>query len=144
MFDGLNTGKTSTTVGRTRIAIAVLLVVGAALVGVLVASHAGGSGSRVGVTPPVQSAPAQPSPGQSPTCESRLLQDWGDGRIDGVYRLACYRAALRSLPLDLEIYSSARDDIAQALSERIVLSRHAQKISAHQGAASQRKIPSAP
>src|SRR5207249_2055850 len=74
-------------------------------------------------------------PVQSPTCASRLLRDWGDGRIDGAYPVACYRAALRSLPTDLEVYSSAHDDIAQALSKRIVQSRHGQKISGHQSAA---------
>ena len=73
----------------------------------------------------------------------RLLRDWSDGRIDGVYPLSCYRAALRSLPADLKVYSSAPDDIAQALSQRIVQSHH-QKISGHQGKPSVRKIASAP
>ena len=120
--------------GRTRLAIAVVLVIGAAGLGMLLASHAGKNGGAPGATPPVQ----------APTCESRLLRDWTDGRIDGIYPVACYRLALRSLPADLEVYSSAHDDIAQALSERIVLSRHPQKISGHQGASSPRKIASAP
>lgn len=119
--------------GRARLAIAVALVIGAAGLGVLLA-QAGRKGGEPAATPPVQ----------SPTCESRLLHDWADGRIDGVYPLSCYRAALRSLPADLEVYSSARDDIAQALSQRIVLSHDRQKISGHQGAASARKIESAP
>jgi hypothetical protein len=76
------------------------------------------------------------------TCQSRLLRDWGDGRIDGTYPLACYRAALRSLPADLKVYSSAPDDIRQALSQRIVQSHH-QKISGHQGRPSVRKVASA-
>jgi hypothetical protein len=121
-------------VGRTRIAIAILLVVGAAALGVLFTWHAAQKG------PSAAAASAM----QSPTCASGLLRDWADGRIDGAYPVACYQAALRSLPTDLEVYSSARDDIAQALSQRIVQSRHAQKISGHQGAASQRKISSAP
>jgi len=122
-------------VGRKRVAIAVALVIGAAALGVLVTSHAGQKQSPAAAAPP-------PAPTQ--TCESRLLHDWADGRIDGAYPVACYQAALRSLPTDLEVYSSARDDIAQALSKRIVLSHHPQKISGHQGTASVRKIPSAP
>jgi hypothetical protein len=133
MFGDLNTGN-STLVGRKRVAIAVVLVIGAAALGVLVTSHAGQKKPAV----------AAPQPAPTQTCESRLLRDWGDGRIDGAYPVACYQAALRSLPTDLEVYSSARDDIAQALSHRIVLSHHRQKISGHQGAAEVRKITSAP
>jgi len=36
--------------------------------------------------------------------------------------LACYRVALKSLPVDLQVYSSASEDISQALSQRIVQS----------------------
>ena len=59
------------------------------------------------------------------SCEQTLLHDWSDGRIDGVYPVRCYRAALKSLPADLEIYSSASEDIAHALSKRIVQSASA-------------------
>jgi hypothetical protein len=113
----------------------VVLVAGAAVLGVLFTWHA----SQKGPTPV-----AAPAPAPSPACAGHLLRDWADGRIDGAYPVACYRAALRSLPTDLEVYSSAHDDIAQALTERIVQSRHAQKISGHQGAPPARKIPSAP
>jgi len=133
MFHGLNTGKAAG-VGRIWVAIAVMLVIGAAGLGVLLASHARHKGEKTAATAPTR----------SPTCASRLLHDWGDGRIDGIYPLSCYRAAMRSLPTDLEVYSSAQDDIAQALSQRIVLSHHPQKISGHQGATSPRKIESAP
>ena len=57
------------------------------------------------------------------TCAEALLRDWADGRIDATYRLECYRAALRSLPVDLRVYSEAPEDISQALSQRIVQSR---------------------
>jgi hypothetical protein len=57
-------------------------------------------------------------------CAARLLRDWSDGRIDGVYPIACYRAALRSLPTDLAVYSSASEDIKQALTQRIVQGTH--------------------
>jgi hypothetical protein len=66
-----------------------------------------------------QRAEARDAATVSPTCSSRLLTDWSDGRIDGTYPIRCYRDALESLPADLRIYSSAPDDIAQALSRRI-------------------------
>jgi hypothetical protein len=134
MFGELNTGNFES-VGPIRVLVAVLLVIGAATLGVLVTWHSSHNGSSA--------AAAAAPPAQTPTCQSRLLHDWADGRIDGIYPLSCYRAALRSLPTDLEIYSSAHDDIAQALSNRIVQSHHPQKISGHQGAASARKIASA-
>ncbi len=62
------------------------------------------------------------TPDQS-TCATALLRDWADGRIDATYRLECYRGALKSLPVDLRIYSRAPEDISQALSQRIVQSR---------------------
>jgi hypothetical protein len=40
-----------------------------------------------------------------------------------MYPAVCYRDALASLPADLRIYSSAPDDMAQALSRRIVQGR---------------------
>ena len=52
-------------------------------------------------------------------CWQRLVRDWSDGRIDGVYSVGCYRAALRKLPQDLRIYSSAPDDIRAALQKRL-------------------------
>jgi hypothetical protein len=88
-------------------------------------------------------AASQPATPPAASCQSRLLRDWADGRIDGTYPLSCYRAALSSLPADLKVYSSAPDDIRQALSQRIVQSHHRQKISGHQGKPSVRKIASA-
>jgi hypothetical protein len=84
---------------------------------------------------------AQPASAESP-CAKRLLADWADGRIDGSYPVACYRVALKTLPADLEVYSSASEDISQALSQRIVQAA-SQKISGHQGATSVRKSASA-
>jgi hypothetical protein len=63
-------------------------------------------------------AAKQPSV-QSP-CAKGLLKDWADGR--GTYPLACYRVALNSLPADLQVYSSASEDISQAFSLRIMQS----------------------
>jgi hypothetical protein len=55
-------------------------------------------------------------------CAQRLIHDWRDGGIDGTYRLPCYRHAMRALPTDLLVYSSAPDDIRAARSQRIVQS----------------------
>jgi hypothetical protein len=58
----------------------------------------------------------------SAPCWKTLINDWYDGRIDGTYPIHCYREALDHLPTDVETYSSARDDIKQALEERITQS----------------------
>jgi hypothetical protein len=117
-----------------RVAIVAAIAI-AAVLAVLVFTLHRGSGARA--------AASQPASPAATSCQSRLLRDWADGRIDGTYPLACYRAALRSLPADLKVYSSAPDDIAQALSQRIVQSHHPQKISGHHGKPSVRKIASA-
>jgi hypothetical protein len=52
-------------------------------------------------------------------CWKVLINDWYDGRIDGVYEIHCYREALQHLPADVEQYSSAIDDIKQALQKRL-------------------------
>jgi hypothetical protein len=59
----------------------------------------------------------------TPPCWKTLINDWYDGRIDGTYAIPCYREALNHLPTDVETYSSARDDIKQALQERITQGR---------------------
>jgi hypothetical protein len=59
---------------------------------------------------------------KAPPCWKTLINDWYDGRIDGTYAIHCYREALQHLPTDVETYSSARDDIRQALQERITQS----------------------
>jgi hypothetical protein len=61
---------------------------------------------------------SQPAAGKA--CARTLLADWADGRIDRTYPLSCYREALKTLPTDLEVYSSAPEDIASALRNRIV------------------------
>jgi hypothetical protein len=53
------------------------------------------------------------------TCVERLLKDWRDGRIQGAYPIPCYHETIRHLPTDVRIYSSAADDIREALHERI-------------------------
>jgi hypothetical protein len=49
-------------------------------------------------------------------CAQRVIRDWySGGRVDGVYPLPCYRAAIRALPADVLQYSDADRDIASAL-----------------------------
>jgi len=49
-------------------------------------------------------------------CAQRVIRDWYDGgRVDGVYPLRCYRAAIQALPEDVLQYSDARDEIERAL-----------------------------
>jgi hypothetical protein len=49
-------------------------------------------------------------------CAQRVIRDWYDGgRVDGVYPLRCYRAAIRALPEDVLQYSDARNEIQRAL-----------------------------
>jgi hypothetical protein len=59
-----------------------------------------------------------------PPCWKVLINDWYDGRIDGIYAIPCYREALQHLPADVDTYSSARDDIRQALQKRITQSHN--------------------
>jgi hypothetical protein len=49
------------------------------------------------------------------TCAKQLLNDYYDGRIDNTYPVHCYREAIASLPEDVKVYGSARDDITRAL-----------------------------
>jgi hypothetical protein len=58
-----------------------------------------------------------------PSCASRLLADWKDGRIDQTYPVACYRQALADLPEDVRVYSTAQTDITRALQARLSSAR---------------------
>jgi hypothetical protein len=53
-------------------------------------------------------------------CWKQVLNDWYDGTITGTYKTACYTSAIKHLPADVAIYSSAKDDIrnAQLAAER--------------------------
>ena len=51
-------------------------------------------------------------------CSDRVIADWSDnGRIDGVYALDCYQAAIDAIPVDLRDYTNAADVISRALTE---------------------------
>ncbi len=58
----------------------------------------------------------------APSCGSRLIDDWRDGRIDNTYPVPCYRQALAHLPEDVRVYSSAQADITRALQARLASS----------------------
>jgi hypothetical protein len=81
------------------------------LFSLLLAALALSVGLAVGVAPA--------SAKSKPPCWKTLINDWYDGRIDGIYPIHCYREALAHLPTDVETYSSAREDIKQALQKRI-------------------------
>jgi hypothetical protein len=59
-------------------------------------------------------ASPQPAAAAKP-CWVELIDDWYDGRIDRTYEVHCYREAIRRLPADVDMYSSAREDIERAL-----------------------------
>jgi hypothetical protein len=67
----------------------------------------------------IAASPASAAGSKKTPCWKTLINDWYDGRIDGVYAIHCYRDALKHLPADVDTYSSARDDIKQALQRRI-------------------------
>jgi hypothetical protein len=64
-------------------------------------------------------APQPAAAKKSVPCWTKLLNDWYDGRIDNTYPVSCYKAALKHLPDDVEVYSSARTDIQRALANAV-------------------------
>ena len=75
---------------------------------------------------------SEPASAQT-NCATKLLRDWSDGRIDGVYPVRCYRLALANMPEDVRVYSSAESDIERALQAKV--SRTAVKAAAPESAA---------
>ena len=70
-------------------------------------------------------APAT-APAAAP-CWKQLLNDWYDGHIDKTYNAGCYREALKHLPTDVEVYSSARSDIQRALAAAVATANEQHK-----------------
>ncbi len=59
---------------------------------------------------------AGPAAAATKSCADDVVADWyGDGRVDKVFPLECYREAIRSLPVDVLDYSNAKQDILRAL-----------------------------
>lgn len=55
----------------------------------------------------------------APACADGILSDWLDnGRIDRIYALPCYEAAIDAIPGDLRDYTDAADVIARAFQDR--------------------------
>src|SRR5439155_13288389 len=61
---------------------------------------------------------AAPAPAATP-CWKLLLNDWYDGAINNTYPIPCYQQAIDHLPTDVDVYSSAREDIQRALQQAI-------------------------
>jgi hypothetical protein len=51
-------------------------------------------------------------------CWQRVIDDWYDGRIDGIYSVACMRTAIKNAPEDITQYSDLKSDLMRALAER--------------------------
>lgn len=72
----------------------------------------------VGVLVTAGAAAAQQKPIEAPPskdCARAIVDDWyPDGDVDFIYPLDCYQKAIKSLRGDLEVYSSATDDINRA------------------------------
>jgi hypothetical protein len=59
---------------------------------------------------------ASAPPASAKTCAEQVVDDWyGNGRVDEIYPLHCYREAIRSLPVDVKAYGNAEEDILRAL-----------------------------
>jgi cobalamin biosynthesis Mg chelatase CobN len=58
---------------------------------------------------------AAPASAAKVPCWKELLNDWYDGSISKTYPIPCYHEAINHLPADVEVYSSAKDDINNAL-----------------------------
>ena len=75
-------------------------------------------------------------------CWQRVLDDWRDGHLDGVYAAHCYRDALRNMPEDLRVYGTAESDIqgalARALARSANHSRRTVRVVAHRTTTSAR------
>jgi cobalamin biosynthesis Mg chelatase CobN len=61
---------------------------------------------------------ASPASAATP-CWKLLLNDWYDGTINNLYPIPCYHQAINHLPTDVQVYSSARDDILRALQQAV-------------------------
>jgi hypothetical protein len=54
--------------------------------------------------------------GAAAPCRNKVFNDWyQDGKVASTYPIACYRDALKHIPVDAGIYSSLSDDIRAAM-----------------------------
>ena len=53
--------------------------------------------------------------GSATTCSKAILDDWLDNdRIDRIYELSCYEAAIDAIPEDIRTYTNAEEVISRA------------------------------
>jgi hypothetical protein len=64
------------------------------------------------------SAPAVASSSTTP-CWQLVMNQWYQGEIKSIFPLDCYHQAIQHLPTDIQVYSSARQDITTALQAAI-------------------------
>jgi hypothetical protein len=55
----------------------------------------------------------------TPSCAETVLNDWYDGALDSIYDPECYQEALRRLPEDVRVYTTAVDDISRAMRQQL-------------------------
>jgi hypothetical protein len=55
----------------------------------------------------------------TPSCAETVLNDWYDGALDSIYDPECYQEALRRLPEDVRVYTTAVDDITRAMRQQL-------------------------
>ena len=59
-------------------------------------------------------------------CWKKLIDDWYDGRIDGTYSYACYRAAIKNAPEDIRQYSDLPSQLNRRLQSARFVKKHGQ------------------
>jgi hypothetical protein len=59
-------------------------------------------------------------------CWKKLIDDWYDGRIDGTYSYACYRAAIKNAPEDIRQYSDLPSQLNRLLQSAHLVKKHGQ------------------
>jgi hypothetical protein len=64
------------------------------------------------------SAPALAASSTTP-CWQLVMNQWYEGEIKSIFPLDCYHQAIQHLPTDIQVYSSARQDITAALQAAI-------------------------
>jgi cobalamin biosynthesis Mg chelatase CobN len=77
------------------------------------------------------SAQLSPAASAASPCWKKLMNDWYSPPINNTYPLPCYHQALDHLPTDVQVYSSAREDIQRALQLAIAAQKKKSKPVTH-------------
>lgn len=98
--------------------VAIVAVTAVALFAVQAALAAGQQVSDPGTDGTQMSTTQEPARAKpSKNCAKQIIADWfPDQRIDLIYELPCYRAAIKALPRDVLVYTDAPADMQRALS----------------------------